>query len=35
MPLTFSTDTKIIDIALQSGFDSPEAFSRAFKRSFD
>ncbi len=33
--LAFSTDTKIIDIALQSGFDSPEAFSRAFKRSFD
>lgn len=33
--LAFSTDTKIIDIALEAGFDSPEAFSRAFKRSFD
>ncbi|ENW80775.1 hypothetical protein F909_02063 [Acinetobacter sp. ANC 3929] len=33
--LAFSADIKIIDIALQSGFESPEAFSRAFKRSFD
>lgn len=33
--LAFSVDIKIIDIALQAGFDSPEAFSRAFKRSFD
>lgn len=26
------TDKKIIDIALENGFDSPEAFSRAFKK---
>lgn len=33
--LAFEPDLKIIEIALQAGFDSPEAFTRAFKRSFD
>ena len=28
------TDKRVIDIALESGFDSPEAFSRAFKTFF-
>lgn len=27
-------DAKVIDIALQAGFESPEAFTRAFKRTF-
>jgi AraC family transcriptional regulator len=30
-----TTDTKIIDIALSAGFDSQEAFTRAFKKVFD
>ena len=29
-----SSDRRIIDIALESGFQSPEAFSRAFKAAF-
>ena len=33
--LVFNHELKIIDIAFNSGFDSPEAFTRAFKRSFD
>ena len=33
--LAFEPELKIIDIALRAGFDSPEAFSRAFKRVFD
>lgn len=33
--MAFEPDLKIIDIGLQAGFDSPEAFTRAFKRSFD
>ncbi|RKG35502.1 helix-turn-helix domain-containing protein [Acinetobacter guerrae] len=33
--LAFNKDIKVIEIALDSGFDSPEAFTRAFKRSFD
>ncbi len=33
--LAFELDIKIIDIAFLAGFDSPEAFSRAFKRCFD
>ncbi len=33
--LAFKNDPKIIDIALDAGFDSPEAFSRAFKREFE
>ena len=32
--LAFETDIKIIDIALKASFDSAEAFSRAFKRTF-
>jgi len=32
--LVFKTDIKIIDIAFEAGFDSAEAFSRAFKREF-
>lgn len=34
MQLAFKDDRRIIDIALDAGFDSPEAFSRAFKRTF-
>lgn len=33
--LAFDLDRKIIDIAFQAGFESPEAFTRAFKRCFD
>lgn len=33
--LAFKKDWKIIDIAFEAGFDSPEAFSRAFKREFE
>ena len=33
--LAFEHDLKIIDIALEAGFGSPEAFSRAFKKTFD
>lgn len=33
--LAFEQQLRIIDIALEAGFDSPEAFSRAFKRTFD
>lgn len=32
--LVFNTDLKVIDIALDARFDSPEAFSRAFKKVF-
>ncbi|MBB4006315.1 AraC family transcriptional regulator [Allorhizobium taibaishanense] len=33
--LVFNPDARIIDIALDAGFDSPEAFARAFKAAFD
>lgn len=33
--LAFEKDIRIIDIALEAGYESPEAFSRAFKRTFD
>jgi AraC family transcriptional regulator len=33
--LAFESGQRIIDIALEAGFESPEAFSRAFKRTFD
>ncbi|CAM3585282.1 MULTISPECIES: AraC family transcriptional regulator [Pseudoalteromonas] len=33
--LAFERDIKIIDIALEAKFDSAEAFSRAFKRTFE
>ncbi|QEY17126.1 AraC family transcriptional regulator [Cellvibrio sp. KY-GH-1] len=33
--LAFEPQKKIIDIAYEAGFDSPEAFARAFKRTFD
>ena len=33
--LAFELDKRIIDIAFEAGFESPEAFSRAFKRTFD
>ncbi|WP_348771925.1 GyrI-like domain-containing protein [Pseudoalteromonas sp. MMG013] len=33
--LVFETDKKILDIAIKAGFDSAEAFSRAFKRTFN
>ncbi|MCG8383422.1 MAG: AraC family transcriptional regulator [Gammaproteobacteria bacterium] len=33
--LAFEQEKRIIDIALEAGFESPEAFSRAFKRIFD
>lgn len=32
--VAFKDDLRIIDIALEAGFESPEAFSRAFKREF-
>ena len=32
--VAFKPDLRIIDIALEAGFDSPEAFSRAFRREF-
>lgn len=32
--LVFKADIKIIDIAFEAGFESAEAFSRAFKREF-
>jgi len=32
--LAFRKDLRIIDIALDAGFESPEAFSRAFKQAF-
>ncbi|HEX5392969.1 MAG TPA: AraC family transcriptional regulator [Rhodocyclaceae bacterium] len=32
--LVFETQTKIIDIALEAGFENPESFSRAFKTTF-
>ncbi|MBQ0757032.1 MAG: AraC family transcriptional regulator [Amphritea sp.] len=32
--LAFEQEVLIIDIAFEAGFDSPEAFSRAFKRTF-
>ena len=34
LQLAFKEDRKVIDIALDAGFDSPEAFARAFKRTF-
>ncbi|XQW85653.1 AraC family transcriptional regulator [Thalassotalea piscium] len=33
--LAFEHDKRVIDIAFEAGFDSPEAFSRAFKRLFN
>jgi len=33
--LAFEEDKRIIEIALEAGFESPEAFARAFKRTFD
>ena len=33
--LAFEKEKRIIDIALEACFESPEAFSRAFKRTFD
>jgi len=32
--LVFSEQTRIIDIALEAGFENPESFSRAFKQQF-
>ena len=32
--LAFEKEKRIIDIALEAGFESPEAFTRAFKRTF-
>lgn len=32
--LVFESQTKIIDIALEAGFENPESFSRAFKTTF-
>ncbi len=32
--IVFKDELRVIDIALEAGFDSPEAFSRAFKREF-
>jgi len=32
--LVFNQDTKVIDIAMDSGFENPESFSRAFKKHF-
>ncbi len=34
LDLLLTTDTRILDIALRSGFESQESFTRAFKRSF-
>ena len=34
LQLVFKKDVKVIDVALDAAFDSPEAFSRAFKRTF-
>lgn len=34
LDLLLSTDRRVLDIALAAGFDSQEAFARAFKRSF-
>lgn len=33
--LAFEREKRVIDIALEAGFASPEAFARAFKRTFD
>ena len=33
--LAFNDQARIIDIALQAGFENPESFSRAFKNTFD
>jgi AraC family transcriptional regulator len=33
--LAFEGDMRVIEIALEAGFESPEAFARAFKRTFD
>ena len=33
--LAFEQEKRIIDIALEAGFESPEAFARAFKRTFE
>jgi AraC family transcriptional regulator len=33
--LVFSQNRRIIEIALEAGFENPESFSRAFKRSFE
>lgn len=32
--LAFESEKRVIDIALEAGFESPEAFARAFKRTF-
>ncbi|ARB47337.1 AraC family transcriptional regulator [Alloalcanivorax xenomutans] len=32
--LAFEDDTRVIDIALEAGFENPESFSRAFKQAF-
>ena len=32
--LAFDSEKRVIDIALEAGFESPEAFARAFKRTF-
>ena len=32
--LAFSSELKVIDIALEAGFENPESFSRAFKQAF-
>lgn len=32
--LVFSRDVKVIDIALEAGFENPESFSRAFRNTF-
>ena len=34
LQLAFKKDQRIIDIALDAGFDSPEAFARSFKKTF-
>ncbi|MDW6005481.1 AraC family transcriptional regulator [Vibrio mangrovi] len=34
MQLAFETDLRVIDIALDAGYDSPESFARAFKKTF-
>ena len=33
--LAFDKDDKVIDIAIEAGFENPESFSRAFKHAFD
>lgn len=33
--LAFEPQKRVVDIALEAGFDRPETFSRAFKRHFN